>query len=140
MKVSCLLLTCELAICDGGHCLQIFQSRLFTCEVLSVCFLFWVGGSDWWFGTSVEDNSGVTKESRQLARQAWGIQASCVFVSRTNIHSWSFPRICSLAHISNTCVRPTTDWGHYRFHKMKELFLLCFLSSETSSIFSEKEH
>lgn len=44
MKVSCLLLTCELAICDGGHCLQIFQSRLFTCEVLSVCFLFWVGG------------------------------------------------------------------------------------------------
>lgn len=47
-----------------------FDPGYFTCKV-SVAYLFLLGvsGSDWWFGTSVEDNSGVTKESGQLARQ-----------------------------------------------------------------------
>lgn len=39
-------LVSELAIRDGGHCLHVFGTRLFTCKV-SVAYLFLLGV--WWF-------------------------------------------------------------------------------------------
>lgn len=37
-----------------------FGTRLFTCKD-SVAYLFLVGGSDWWFGTSVEDTVELSR-------------------------------------------------------------------------------
>lgn len=49
-------LVSELTIRDGGHCLHVFGSRHFTCDVsVAYVFLLGVGGCNWWFGTSVED-------------------------------------------------------------------------------------
>lgn len=39
-------LVSELAIRDGGHCLHVFGTRLFTCKV-GVAYLFLLGGR--WF-------------------------------------------------------------------------------------------
>lgn len=39
-------LVSDLSICDGGHCLHVYEARLFTCKV-SVAYLFLIRGS--WF-------------------------------------------------------------------------------------------
>lgn len=60
-------LVSELAIRDGGHCLHVFGTRLFTCKVsVAYLFLLGVGGSDWWFGTSVEDTVELPRRQGSL--------------------------------------------------------------------------
>lgn len=60
-------LVSELAICDGGHCLHVFGTRLSTCKVsVAYLFLLGVGGSDWWFGTSVEDTVELPRSQGSL--------------------------------------------------------------------------
>lgn len=57
----------ELAINGGRHCRHVFETRLFTCKVsVAYLFLLGVGGSDWWFGTSVEDTVELPRSQGSL--------------------------------------------------------------------------
>lgn len=100
-------LVSDLAIRDGGHCLHVFGTRLFTCKV-SVAYLFLLGG--WWFWLVVWYICGryseVTKESGQLASQAWGIKLTCVFCFWQTCTAGVFLWTCSLAHISTHSTVP----------------------------------
>lgn len=60
-------LVSELAIHGGRHCQHVFGIRLFTCKVsVAYLFLLGVGGSDWWFGTSVEDTVELPRSQGSL--------------------------------------------------------------------------
>lgn len=60
-------LVSELAIRDGGHCLHVTGTRLFTCKVsVAYLFLLGVGGSGWWSGTSVEDTVKLPRSQGSL--------------------------------------------------------------------------
>lgn len=45
----------ELAIRDGGHCLHVSLETGYLRVKTVFAYSFLVGGSEWWFGTSVED-------------------------------------------------------------------------------------
>lgn len=73
--------------------------------MLRVCScLGGVGGSDRWFGTSVEDTVELPRSQGSLPVKPEALKNSqCRFLSPTNVHSrgvFFIPRKCSPAHIS----------------------------------------
>lgn len=87
-------LVSELAIRDGGHCLHVFGNRLFSCKV-SVAYLFriGVGGSDRWFGTSVEDTVKLPRSQGSLPVKPEALKLTCVLVSdKTHTQLQFFPQ------------------------------------------------
>lgn len=76
------------------------------CKVHVAClFLFrGVGGSDQWFGTSVEDTVELPRSQGSLPVKPEALKNSqCRFLSLTNVHRrgvFFIPRKCSPAHIS----------------------------------------
>lgn len=72
----------ELAIQGGRHCRRVFGTRLFTCKVsVAYLFLLGVGGSDWWFGTSVEDTVELPRSQGSLPVKPEAQNLDVIFVS-----------------------------------------------------------
>lgn len=73
-----------------------------TMSVLCVCFLFGVGGSDRWFGTSVEDTAELPRSQGSLPVKPGGAKLGrgAVSLSDARAQLKFLPRKCSLAHIS----------------------------------------
>lgn len=70
--------------------------------MLCVCFLFGVGGSDRWFGTSVEDTAELPRSQGSLPVKPGGAKFGCGALSLSDARAQLkfLPRKCSLAHIS----------------------------------------
>lgn len=72
-------LVSDLSICDGGHCLHVYEARLFTCKV-SVAYLFLIRGSVVLIGGLVH-----------LWKIQWsyqGVRAACQSSLRRKTYMW----------------------------------------------------
>lgn len=75
-------LVSELASQGGRHWRRVSGTRLFTCKVsVAYLFLLGVGGSDWWFGTSVEDTVELPRSQGSLPVKPEVQNLDVIFVS-----------------------------------------------------------
>lgn len=131
-----------MALKTSSACVRGFFFILHVKFVVACLFLFrGVGGSDRWFGTSVEDTVELPRSQGSLPVKPEALKnsrcrflssdkrctAEVFFLSPGNAHQLTSQHIV---------LCPTTDRGQHRFHEMRELSVPCFVFFLSISVYS----